>query len=429
MNKSEMFTPEEISIIQTRQLRKTIHYIYERSPYYRDLMDREGMTPADIKALADLRHLPLTSKEDFLREGDRFLCVRPEEIVDIMTTSGTVGEPAFYKATSQDLARLAYNEQLSFRAAGLTHKDVVALAVSLDRGSLPGMAFYLGLRQIGATALRLGPIAPAFFLRFLEQTSATAILAMPSFLKRVAVYAEETGHALRHCGVRKLICVGEPVRRIDYTLNPLGQMLARAWDAQVIASYTSTELATSFCECEEGCGGHLHPELACIEILNDKGYPVEEGEVGELCATPFGVTGMPLLRYRTGDFTFLRTEVCACGRQTLRLGPVLGRRGQMLKVQGTFVFPTSIHEIVQADPDVRAHVLVVENEDAMSDKLTLLLETSKPRAVERIREHVWLDVKIAPEIKTVSAEDMQALQGEGEFRRRRIFIDRRQPAL
>jgi phenylacetate-CoA ligase len=422
---SEMFSLDEIAILQTRQLRKTIHYIYNRSPFYRDLLDREGMSLTDIKTLEDLRHLPTTSKEDLSREGERFLCVRPEEVADITTTSGTSGAPIFFKLTEDDLARLAYNEQLSFRLAGITEKDMVALAVTLDRCFMAGMAYYMGLRRLGAAVLRVGPISPAFLLRFLERTGATAVVSVPSFLKRVGMYAEETGISLRHSTVRKLICIGEPIRQADFSLNALGQALSRSWGAQLFSTYASTEMSTTFGECEFGCGGHLHPELMHVEIVDENGRPVPNGAMGEVCVTPFGVTGMPLLRYRTGDFSCMHTEVCACGRNTLRLGPILGRRGQMLKVRGTTVFPAGIHEIVQAEAEVRAHVLIVESEDALSDKLTLLLDTDQPRAAERVRERVQAEIKTAPAIRIVSAEEINRLQSEGEYRKRRIFIDRR----
>jgi phenylacetate-CoA ligase len=425
---SEMFSLEEITIMQTRQLRKTIHYIYNRSPFYRDLLDREGMSLTDIKSLEDLRHLPTTAKEDVSREGDRFLCVRPEEVADITTTSGTSGAPIFFKLTEDDLARLAYNEQLSFRLAGITEKDVVALAVTLDRCFMAGMAYYMGLRRLGAAVLRVGPISPAFLLRFLERTGVTTVVSVPSFLKRVGLYAEEAGISLRRSTVRKLVCIGEPIRQADFSLNALGETLSRTWGAQLFSTYASTEISTTFGECEYGCGGHLHPELAHVEIVDEHGRPVPEGETGEVCVTPFGITGMPLLRYCTGDFTFQRSQVCACGRATLRLGPILGRRGQMLKVRGTTVFPAGIHEIVQGETEVKSHVLIVESEDTLSDKLTLLLETDQPRAAERVRERVQAEIKTAPEVRIVSAEEINRLQSEGEYRKRRIFIDRRTPA-
>jgi phenylacetate-CoA ligase len=309
--------------------------------------------------------------------------------------------------------------------AGITEKDVVALAVTLDRCFMAGMAYYMGLRRLGAAVLRVGPISPSFLLRFLERTGATAVVSVPSFLKRVGLHAEEAGISLRRSSVRKLICIGEPLRHADFSLNALGQALTRTWDAQLFSTYASTEMSTTFGECEYGRGGHLHPELMHVEIVDEHGRPVPMGETGEVCVTPFGVTGMPLLRYRTGDFTFLRTEACACGRATLRLGPILGRRGQMLKVRGTTVFPAIIHEIVQAETEVRAHVLIVESEDALSDKLTLLLETDQSRAAERVRERVQAEIKTAPVVRLASAEEINRLQSEGEYRKRRIFIDRR----
>ncbi len=429
MSHSEMFTLEEIEILQTRQLRKTIHYIYNRSPFYRDLMDREGVSLTDIKTLADLKHIPTTDKEALSSEGDRFLCIRPEEVADIVTTSGTSGAPIFFKLSEDDLARLAYNEQLSFHLAGITDKDVVALGVTLDRCFMAGMAYYMGLRRLGATVLRVGPISPAFLLKFLDTAGVTAIVSVPSFLKRVALYAEETGVSLRRNAVRKLICIGEPVRHADFSLNALGQTIARAWDAQVFSTYASTEMSTTFGECESGCGGHLHPELMHVEIVDDRGHPVPSGEIGEVCVTPFGITGMPLLRYRTGDYTFMLTDPCTCGRITPRLGPILGRRGQMLKVKGTTVFPAVIHEIMQAEPEVRNHVLVVESEDALSDKLTLLVDTAHPQISERLRERIQAELKIYPDIRVVPGEEITTLQFEGEYRKRRWFIDRRPTGL
>ncbi len=320
-----MFTPEEISIIQARQLRKTLHHVYERSPFYRDLMDREGLLPADIKTLQDLHYFPTTSGNDLVREGDRFLSVRPEEVADVFMTSGDRGAPLVIKTTAQDMSRLAYNEQLVFLTAEVQEKDIVALVVTMDNCSMPGMAYYLGLRRIGAAVLRLGQISPDMFLRILDRTEVSVLVAAPGFLKSVITQAEKENINLRRTTVKKLVCVGEPVRQADFTLNPLGALLARTWDAGVFSTYSTTDLSSTLCECEAGCGGHLHPELMHLEIVDGRGRVVPEGEVGEICVTPFGITGMPIIRYRTGDYSFISGERCNCGRFTSRLGPVSGQ--------------------------------------------------------------------------------------------------------
>ncbi|MFK4996513.1 phenylacetate--CoA ligase, partial [Klebsiella pneumoniae] len=82
-------------------------------------------------------------------------------------------------------------------------------------------------------------------------------------------------------------------------------------------------------------GGHHHPELLIVEILDEAGNQLPAGTAGEVTITSLGVEGMPLLRYRTGDICARYEEPCACGRTTSRLSPVLGRLSQMIKYKGT----------------------------------------------------------------------------------------------
>jgi len=64
-------------------------------------------------------------------------------------------------------------------------------------------------------------------------------------------------------------------------------------------------MGAAFTECEFGAGGHHHPELLIVELLDDSNTPVKSGEAGELTVTTLGVEGMPLLRFKTGD-------ICLC---------------------------------------------------------------------------------------------------------------------
>ena len=70
------------------------------------------------------------------------------------------------------------------------------------------------------------------------------------------------------------------------------------------------------------CGGHAKPELMICEIVDSDGIAVSSGDIGELVVTPLGVSGMPLLRFKTGDVSFLISDPCSCGRKTSRLGPI-----------------------------------------------------------------------------------------------------------
>ena len=160
----------------------------------------------------------------------------------------------------------------------------------------------------------------------------TAVVAVPSFLRVIADKARETGFDLRSCSVRKAICIGEPVRDRTFGLNTSGRAIEEAWGAQLYSTYGVTELANSLCECNAGTGGHVHEDQLHLEIVDDSGHVLGDGEVGEVVATTFGVEAMPVIRYATGDCAALFRERCSCGHAAPRVGPIVGRKNQKLKL-------------------------------------------------------------------------------------------------
>src|SRR5262245_60065043 len=136
-----------------------------------------------------------------------------------------------------------------------------------------------------------------------------------------------------------------------------------------MSTYASTETCTTFAEGPLCKGGHLNPELAIVEVLDDLDRPVKSGQPGEVVITPLGVQGMPLIRFRTGDIAALLTAKCPCGRTTPRLGPIVGRRQHLLKYRGTSIYPNSIIEALRAIPAVRDCVLIAEAHDPLSDRI------------------------------------------------------------
>src|SRR5262249_28746169 len=153
------------------------------------------------------------------------------------------------------------------------------------------------------------------------------------------------------------VCIGEPVRDRALQLNAAGRAVESAWGARIYSTYGVTELANSFCECDAAAGGHLHADQLHVEVLDDDGRPVADGEAGELVATTFGVEAMPLIRYRTGDCAELLRGPCACGRTTPRVGPIVGRKHQKLKFKGTSLFPSALQTVLEQTAGVEAFVI------------------------------------------------------------------------
>jgi phenylacetate-CoA ligase len=255
-----------------------------------------------------------------------------------------------------------------------------------------------------------------------------AIVSVPSFLRRVAEYAGKQNLNPADSTVRKLICIGEPVRDSDFNLTPLGADISRSWNAEIYSTYGITELACSLCECTAGTGGHLHPQLLHIEIVDDDGKTVPDGQPGQLLATSIGVQAMPMVRFATGDVTFMIRQQCKCGRWTPRIGPILGRRDQAMKIKGTTVYPAAVQRSLQGIAQVSDFVMIATAPTPLSDELEVViaLRNETDGSVEElVREKLKGDLKVTPSVRITTAAEIHAISQSGEQRKQRVFIDRR----
>ena len=424
----DLLTGKQIAAIQQKAWNRAVRYAFAHSPFYREHFRRAGFSPQKLIPFDQLGQIPTIGKEVLSGNSEAFLCVPREQVVDIVTTSGSAGQPMVWMLTDPDMQRLALNEYHSFRCAGLTASDTVVLAVTLDRCFIAGMAYFMGLRMLGCSIVRVGSATPVMHLELLQRTRATAVVGVPSFLCLLADKAAEAGLTLAGLGVRKLICIGEPIRQPDWSLNRAGELIERRWNARVFSTYGNTELAASLCECEAGRGGHLHPELLHMEALDDAGQPVPDGQVGELTATTFGVEAMPLIRYRTGDCAAIFREPCACGRRTLRIGPIVGRKGQKLKFKGTTIFPSTLRAVLDAAPEVQSYVIIARRGDDGSDLVEVRLAGAgmAKTILGRLREQFQGAAKVTPELTLAAPAEIESLQLPEGTRKRRFFVDLRE---
>jgi phenylacetate-CoA ligase len=425
--REETLSAEAIAALQEAAWAEAYRYAFARSPFYREHLSRAGFCEADRPGLAELGRIPPIDKSVLSEHSGAFLCVPRRKVVDVVTTSGSTGQPLVYLLTERDLRRLALNEYYSFRCASLSRSDTVLLAVTLDRCFMAGMAYFLGLRRLGCAIVRVGPATPLMHLDLLRRVQATAIVGVPSFLGLLADKAAETGVELARLGVRKALCIGEPIRHEDLTLNRAGAATEQRWNAKAFSTYGITELASSLCECDAAQGGHLHPELLYLEALDEAGRPVPDGQVGELTATTLGVEAMPLIRYRTGDFAAIRRQPCACGRHSLRVGPIVGRKGHKLKVKGTTIFPATLRAVLDTVPEVASFVILARRESDLADAVEVRVAclADPARVLALLRERFRGEAKVTPQLTLASPAEIEALQMPEGTRKRRYFVDLR----
>ena len=132
---------------------------------------------------------------------------------------------------------------------------------------------------------------------------------------------------------------------------------------------------------------------------------------------------MPLIRYRTGDCAALFREPCSCGRTTPRLGPIIGRKHQKLKFKGASLFPATLAAVLEENAGVESFVIIARRESELSDSIEVLVHGSAPAAA--LREQFQARAKIAPLIRHVSRDEIEALQMPPQARKRRTFVDLR----
>lgn len=422
------FQPKQtIASVQVKKLGELLQYLQQRSPFYKELFATHHIDITQVGSIAGMAHIPTTTKEDLQQRNDDFLCVSRDKIIEYTSTSGTLGSPVTIALTESDLQRLAYNEYASFICADGKATDVYQLMLTLDRQFMAGMAYYSGIRKLGAGIIRVGPGVPSMQWETIFRLNPTAIVGVPSFILKLIHYATEHGIDISSSPVKKAICIGENIRDNDFSLNVLGKKITEAWKISLYSTYASTEMQTAFTECGAGKGGHHNPELVIAELLDENNRQVPPGVPGEVTITTLGVEGMPLLRYKTGDICMFFEEPCSCGRNTIRLSPVIGRKKQMIKFKGTTLFAPALFDLLNGMEDIKDYVAEVYSNEIGTDEVRLhLLPVNYNEASDhKIRAYLQAKLRVTPHIKYITAEEMQRMQFPEAGRKAVKFIDRR----
>ncbi|AIG30979.1 phenylacetate--CoA ligase [Flavobacterium psychrophilum] len=425
--KIEIATTDEIKSFQEQKLLELLAYINQNSPYYKRLFAKTAIDISKIKTLEDLQLLPVTSKEDLQKYNDDFLCVPVTKIIDYATTSGTLGEPVTFGLTDNDLERLAYNEAISFDCAGIKEGDVVQMMTTIDRRFMAGLAYFLGLRKMKVGVIRVGAGIPELQWDSILKYKPTHLITVPSFLLKLIEYAENNNIDYNKSSIKGAICIGESLRNQDFSMSVLSKKITDKWNIKLFSTYASTEMSTAFTECEHSIGGHHHPELIIIEVLDENNKPVKNGESGELTFTTIGVEAMPLVRFKTGDIVQLHDKPCACGRNTLRVGPVIGRKQQMIKYKGTTLYPPAMNDVLTHFENIENHIIEISTNDLGTDEILIKIAVKNKSEVflQELKDHFRAKLRVTPKIEFTTKEILNPLIFNPMSRKPITFFDKR----
>lgn len=304
----DLLTQEEIQNRTVRALNNYLSFLKNNSFFYEEKLSPSPIT--QLSSIEDIEKLPVTTLEDITTFYEEFITVDDSIITEsFILNSGTI-----LPMTNSDLDRIAYDCSLYFHAMGLNESDRVVIVTDNNAEFSSSMAFYRGFTAIGANTMRATP-----------QQRETLSLFNPTVIigsfDTVFKLVEETP-----LNSLKTLCF------VHYE-NP-------TIDIQTISEleeYTCFEmlyiepLSTSLAQCEEKKGMHNHPELTVIEVLDDNNVPLPDGEEGYLTITPFGITGFPLLRFKTSIIVTKESSKCECGKNSIRIHPVIIKKEEILE--------------------------------------------------------------------------------------------------
>ncbi len=392
--------------IQLCRLREMLVPVIETNVFYKEKLTEVGISqPSDIQTLSDYQQLPFTTKDELSADQVAHppygtnLTFPLEKYTCLHQTSGTTGSPLRWLDTRESWDWWGKCWRDIYSAAGVTSDDRFMIAFSFG----PFIGFwsaYHGAQQLGSLTIANGGLTSDQRIRAILSNDVTVVICTPTYALRLAEVAEQEGVNLStDSNVRVTIHAGEPGASLPSTK----QRIEERWGARAYDHIGATEVGAWGVMCGPQAGVHLNEDEFICEILDpETDNPSDEGE---LVITNLGRIGMPVIRYRTGDYVKLKSEPCECGSQHRILdGGVIGRLDNAIIIRGLNVYPATIENIILKFLDVREFAVRAYRTETL-DELEIQLETTNPNptdtataVVSAIRDALGLRtiVKVVP---------------------------------
>jgi phenylacetate-CoA ligase len=415
---SVLHSRPELEQLQLRRLQWTVRHAYENVPHYHRRFTEHGVTPDDIRTLADIRRLPFTTKAD-LRETYPFgmVAVPMADVRRVHASSGTTGRPTVVAYTQGDLDRWADLVARSLHAAGIRPGMRVhnAYGYGLFTG---GLGAHAGIERLGATVIPMSGGQTARQVQMIRDFEPDAILCTPSYLLTIADALEEADVDPRSTSLRIAVLGAEP------WTNEMRREIERRLNLDAVDIYGLSEVMGPGVASESVLtkdGPHVWEDHFLPETIDaDSGEPVADGELGELVFTSLTKEAFPVIRYRTRDLTRLLPGTTFPAAR--RIEKITGRNDDMIILRGVNLFPTQIEELVMGIETLTPHFVLELRREGRMDSMTVRIERHPQleRAVceaaaavlqQRIKVHIGTTVD-------VQLEEPGALpRSEGKYKR------------
>lgn len=324
---------EYIRDLQDKKLREMVGHAYSTSGFYRDLMERAGVTPDDVHTSGDLVKIPPVTKDDIQKNFNGILSRKYDVNNCFMrTTSGSSGK--MLRVIWDDFNLLS-RFLLYYRVYTMIgYSPFKKLLYFLPEVEDPGFTFGL-FRHRGMTLDHPFEEIREFLINYRPD-----ILSIyPSYASDLAAFLEPED--IRKAGIEAICLNSEMILEKDRRL------IEQKYGCPVYEEYSCVETGVIASMCREH-GMHIYSDNVVVEILDSRGNPCAAGEKGEVTLTALNSFAMPLIRYKIGDISSTRVEGCSCGCNMPLLGKIEGRKDDYFLLPGKVHIPAwSIYEAIE----------------------------------------------------------------------------------
>lgn len=411
--------------LQLERLKETFRRA-ARSPFYQKRLQKAGLSPEEVKRLADIRRLPFTTKDDLRAQGRNLLTVPLTECVRLHASSGTTGQATVIYYTRKDIDTWADLLARSMYMTGVRPEDVFQnmMGYGLFTG---GLGFHYGSERLGCLTIPAGAGNSRRQVQLMQQFNTTVIHIIPSYALYLLNTFAELGVDPRDLPLRIAFLGAEP------HTEDMRRRIEAAYGLKAYNSYGLSEMngpGVAF-ECPEQNGMHVWEDAYLLEVVDPQTLePVPPGTVGELVFTNLTREGMPLIRYRSRDLASYDDAPCPCGRRHRRISRIQGRTDDMIIIKGVNIFPLQIEKVLMALPEVHTNYLVELTRENFNDQMHVRVEVRESFFREdlkylaalrqRITEALKSELLVTPIVELVEPNTLPA--GEGKAVR---LVDKR----
>ncbi|MGI6452240.1 MAG: phenylacetate--CoA ligase family protein [Syntrophomonadaceae bacterium] len=401
-------------------LRSLMNRLRDFSPYYRQKYAAAGISCDDIKSIDDLKILPFTGKDELRQEEALALRAVPEEeIIRIHSTSGTTGKPVIIPYTQKDVDDWAEMMKRCLQLAGLTRRDRIQVTPGYGLWTA-GIGFQNGCERLGAMVIPMGPGNTEKQLAMMIDLKATALMATAS-------YALLLGEEINRRGLRDKIQLKTAVLGSERWGEKMRMRLEELLNLESYDIYGLTEVYGPGIgiDCRYHQGMHYFSDYMYFEIIDpETGEVLPPGQVGELVVTTLVKEGMPLVRYRTRDLTCIIDEPCPCGCPFPRIGRILGRSDDTVKIKGVNVYPGQIEDVIRMSSGLSSEYQMIIEREKGKDRVLIRVEEDPKHpdkgAAAELKHNIKAIINIIADVEVVPYQTLP----RSEKKTRRVFDNR-----